>query len=229
MFLKQALAAAVLATVAASPALAAIAETDAFTIEYDENTDFGFINFTSGSTGVRGFGWDKFPSNAVASAIGGTDSLSLGMPTLTITAKEGWSLAEFIRGLSGGFYSETGEGSTTSVTITGSIALDNGADEAFTTDATKNPLVDTPAFRLGNWEGNGQYNFSLAQKIVLSGLTFEFMADGTDGNAGIVGQQPGPRFDIGVVEAPIPEPETYALMALGLVAVGAAARRRKQK
>ena len=53
-------------------------------------------------------------------------------------------------------------------------------------------------------------------------------ADGSIQNLGRV-VFPGSTFDIKVQAAPIPEPETYALMLAGLGLLGVVARRRKQK
>jgi hypothetical protein len=62
-----------------------------------------------------------------------------------------------------------------------------------------------------------------AQSVTFSGSAFGFLVD----NVTLGALDPLKPVDPGV--PPIPEPSTYALMALGLAAVGFAARRRKQR
>lgn len=67
------------------------------------------------------------------------------------------------------------------------------------------------------WAGEGeQFN---QVKFISGGNAFE-----TDNHAVF----PPPRFEIDVVQVPVPEPETYALMLAGLCAIGFMARNRRR-
>lgn len=112
---------------------------------------------------------------------------------------------------------------------TGELSIQVTTTEGETIGATFPPVIPTgtQCTVIGNtsclWAEASFAFAGKAQSVTFSGSAFGFLVD----NVTLGALDPLKPVDPGV--PPIPEPSTYALMALGLAAVGFAARRRKQR
>lgn len=198
----------------------------AYSVTYDETTaGFGWISswFSSGSN--VGFEWSVDPSVNVTSIGGAAVSATFAIPDFTITVNPGYTLSGPLTGSLGNIvYFLNGSGATASLTATGTVSVDGGP--ATTLPSAPLPqTVITPSF--GYFVGSTTAPVGTFTSFAVTGASITLSASG--GSFASIGAQPQNKLKFEFAAAPVPEPETYALMLAGLGLVGFVARRRQPR
>jgi len=205
-------------------------ETNEYTVTYDDDSFFGIISSWGGDGSTANFTW-SFPKdvsgNPLASVqiTNGSVTSPYVLGSFTLQAKAGYVLQN-LNSTAGGAFAKFSDAAV-SATMSGSLAFDDGPSTSMVPLPTFSPALGS----IGLWtvdtiNASGDHY----TKVVVSGVTYTLSANASVGSfAGILGDpDKGPKFSFGVAAAPVPEPETYALMLAGLGLVGLAARRRKR-
>ncbi|MFZ2973243.1 MAG: PEP-CTERM sorting domain-containing protein [Ferribacterium limneticum] len=221
------LAIATLATVASAHAAIQTADYGSYTVSYDDSTIFGGPTFnSSGGAGSVGFGW-SIPDSVNASSSGLPITL-FQLPDFTISAKAGWSL-------SGAFTASIGNlifveaGGLTGVTAGGSVSVDGAPSIAFGGGLDRTVTISAPELTVGYFSGAATVPLGSFSTLLVTGGTLHLLTDGGPlGGFATIAAQPQNTLSFGFVAAPVPEPESYAMLLAGLAVVGSMARRRRQ-
>ena len=152
---------------------------------------------------------------------GAAVTASFDLPSFTLVANPGYVLAGTLVSTLGNIaYAEFN--GTTGIDVGATLKLNNGADWVLPTAA----LAKT-----ANNAFQGYFAGSTSQS--LAGITSIEVKDGfvtlnaSAGSFAAIGGQPQNKFSFAFEAAPVPEPETYALLLAGLGVVGLLARRRQ--
>lgn len=206
-----------------------------FTVTYDETTPgFGAISneFYYGGVpgGMQGHGiaWSLQSAINLTSVGGAALSATFVIPDFTIKAAPGQVLTgDVVSSLGDIVYFLSGAGASASITAKGSVSV-NGGPAGAVQSVSLDQLVSTPTFGVFSgsavFSGLGNYN-----SFTVSGASITLQASG--GSFVGIGAQPQNKLQFNFVTqtAPVPEPETYALMLAGLGVMGFLARRRQQR
>jgi len=208
------IAVALLGTLVSTSALAAITTFDntEYTVTYDDATAFGGISFWGGGGGSLFFGWTSpAPSVYGAYTTGDGASRLLNFPTLSFTleAKPGYQFIDFTSTIGGAYAAFNG--GTTSASAPGTVAFDGGASTPIVHTYTSDPPP------IGLWNLTYQTSVPGYTRADFS-VDYSLLASGPQGSfAGIFAHpDTGPKFQVSVV----PEPETWAMLLVGLGLVG---------
>jgi hypothetical protein len=213
------------ATLAAAASLAGATTLNAgaYTVTYDETTSFGSLGgWFSTSSGTFGFEWNTPESLNLTSSGGAAQSVSFDLPTFTLSVNPGYAFSGLLVASYGNltyaqFAGDLSVSAAASVSVNGSPAVSYplGSLTKVSTTAVTGYFADTATAPLDG-----------VTTLTVSNASLTLSA--TAGTVGaIIGQgQNKLRFEF--VAAPVPEPETYALLLAGLGVVGMLARRRRQ-
>ena len=197
----------------------------AFSVIYDETTtSFGWItSWFNGPAGATGFEWSVDPSVNVTSVGGAAASATFAIPDFTISANAGYALSGPVKSSLGNIvYFQSGAGATTSITATGNVSINGGANSLL----PASPLTQTPSSpSLGFFSGSSSFAAGNFNSFAVTGASITLSASG--GSFAAIGGQPQNKLKFEFTAVPVPEPETYALMLAGLGAVGFLVRRRR--
>lgn len=211
-----------------SMASAAVAEYDAFSLSFDETTELQSPSFSfNGGGGSTGFGW-SLPSSIKVISLGGFASeTTFTLPSFTITAKPGWTLSGPLSSFLGNVvFNEVGLGAVTTMTATGQLSIDGGPTMAIGGVLSKTFTTDEPEInvRSGFFADTAETLHGGFQSLTVSSASLTLRAEG--GNYASILSQPQNVLQFGIIAAPVPEPESWALLMAGLGLIGYAARRR---
>lgn len=226
------LAIATLAAVASAHAAIQTADYGSYTVSYDDSTIFGGPSFNStGGGGSVGFGWSIPTSvNVGASDSSQVEFLDFKLPDFTISAKTGWSLSggPFTASIGNLVFFEAG-GALTGAMTSGSVSVDGVPSNFLNVNLGRTETRSTPGFITGHYSGTANIFEGSFSTLSVSGATLSLMAlVGPSGGVGAISAQPQNTLSFGFVAAPVPEPESYAMLLAGLAVVGTIARRRRQ-
>ena len=225
------LAIATLATVASAHATIQTVDYDSYTVSYDDSTIFGGPSFNSGGIGGSvGFGWSIPTSVSVSNNVPGQPAYStFQLPDFTITAKSGWSLGgPFTASIGNLVFFQYIDGGTDAY-ASGSVSVNGAMSIPFGTFLDKTVTASSPGFSTGYFSGTASVSQgSFSTLTVSSGVLSLLATVGPSGGFGAISAQPQNTLSFGFVAAPVPEPESYAMLLAGLAVVGTMARRRRQ-
>ena len=221
-----AFAAAILASGAANAIVIAPVTQDfgAYTVTYKTDTSFHSISssFSSGST--VGFEWTVDPSVNLASLGGVAQSATFVIPDFTITAKPGYTLSGAVDASLGNIvYFLNGNGAMASITGTGKVSVNGGAAVTVPATALTQTQITSSS---GYFSGSQSIAVGAFNTFALSNASITLAASG--GTFAAIVAQPQNKLRFEFTAAPVPEPETYALLLAGLGAIGFMVRRRQQ-
>lgn len=226
--LMTATAAALLAA-AASASAVTVHFDDHYSVDYDGSTVFGSLSFWGGSGGGNVlFGWDVPVSLGATSLGGGTVSIDTTLPSFTITADPGFTLGG-VSGFMGNLvFNEVGAGALTGASATGDVTLDSlTVPGALTITLARTVLSSGVGYAQGYLSGSSSASPSSLHSFGLSNAMVTLTASG--GTFASITGQPQNKLQINLTVTPVPEPETYALMAAGLATFGVLALRRRRQ
>ena len=227
MQLKPVLAAAVTALAALSAHAAAV-NLNGYTVNYDETTSgFGTVSFTFGDGTNEGFGWKVSNTVGVVSAGQGLQMASFDMPSFTITAKPGFTLSGITGFLGNLVFNEVSTGASTSASASGDLAVNGVPAGMFGGILTKNTTFSAGTYNSGYHAIQGSMGTPSYNMLSFSGGFLTLTASAGAGQFASVIGNPQNTLSFSVVPTPVPEPETFALMLAGLVAIGSLARRQQ--
>ena len=220
--------AAALVVVAGTAGAASFSATE-YTVDYDDSTAFGGVSFTSGGGGnTFGFGW-HFPAapNAIVveSDGAGTVSSNFNLPSFTITANAGYTLNGALSGFLGNLSYTAIRGAEIGGSVNSAmVSIDGGP-----ATAVDPVLLSTTglAGSSGILSATQTYSPGAVTSIRLSGAVLTLMASATGAQYASITGQPQNEFSITFTAAPVPEPESYAMLGAGLFLIGAIVRRRR--
>ena len=222
------LAVGVIALAGAGFASAAMTDVDfgSYTLSYDDGTILGGTSssFTSSDNSV-GFTWN-LPADVNVVSVGTPESMSFTLPDFTITANAGYYLSGAVTGFLGNLvYTEVG-GATTSVSATADVSIDGGPQIATGGDLDRVETVSFPGGSTGYYGSSTTVPVGSFNSFSVSNFMLTLNASG--GDFASILAQPQNELTVSFVAAPVPEPETYAMMLAGIGMIAAIARRRKQ-
>lgn len=219
--------AAIVTALAGLSANAATANLAGYTLSYDDTTSFGSVSFTFGDGTNEGFGWNVADSVGVVSAGQGLQTASFALPSFTITAKPGFSLSGLTGFLGNLVFNEVGVGASTSASAAGSLAVNGNPVGGFGGTLTHNTTFTAGTYNSGYYARQGSMATPSYHSLSFSGGALDLTATAGAGQfASVIGNHQN-TLSFSVVPTPVPEPETYALMLAGLLAVGSLVRRRQ--
>lgn len=198
------------------------------TVAYDETTTFGNISSSfSSSNDTFGFSW-TVPNTANIFSAGTTEIAVFDLPSFKLTPNAGYTLGGPVRVTLGNFaFFEVG-GATTNISIAGDVSL-NGAPPT-----TLSGLLDfqitssgsTPVSHVGGYLFLDQtYNPGAFNSLEVTNASITLSA--ANGTFSQIIANPQNKLEISFTAPPVPEPETAAMLLVGLVAVGWITQRRR--
>jgi hypothetical protein len=195
------------------------------TITYDETTDFGWISSWFSSATSYGFSWNV-PVSAQVASFGPLTIVNVPLPDFSITVNAGWSLSDASAFMGNLSYTEVGAGATTDIIANANVSVDGGpampigpAGMAWTVTG------GGPGYSQGYFADTFFAPAGGFSNLSVSGAGIDLSATG--GVFSSISAQPQNKLEISFNAAMVPEPETYAMMFAGLVALGWMSQRRR--
>ena len=226
MNFRPVFAAAVIALAGLS-ANAATADLSGYTLSYDDTTSFTGVDFSFGDGTNEGFGWNVAGTVGAVSAGQGLQTATFALPSFTVTAKAGFTLSGITGFLGNLVFNEVGAGASTSASASGNVALNGMPAGVFGGVLIKNTTFSAGTYNSGYHARQGTMGTPSYNTLSFSGGLLTLTASAGAGQFASVIGNPQNTLSFSVVPTPVPEPETFALMLAGLVAIGSLARRRQ--
>ena len=207
---------------------AASVDLNGYTVAYDETTPgFGSVTFTFGDGTNEGFGWNVSNTVGVVSQSQGLQTANFALPSFTITAKAGFTLSGVTGFLGNLVFNEVGSGAGTSASATGNVAINGTPVGGIGGALSRTTTFSSPFFNSGYYADQVSLATPSYNSLSFSGGVLSLTASAGAGQfASVIGNHQN-TLSFSVVPTPVPEPETYALMLAGLLAIGSLASRRQ--
>lgn len=193
-----------------------------YSVTYDPTTPgFGTISSWSSSASGVSFEWSLSTGVNLTTFAGASQTATFVIPDFTITANPGYVLGgALVASLGNITYSQSG-GATTSITASGNVSVDGGTVVPVPAQSLA-ATVSTPYS--GYFSGTASFPVTSFHSLSITGGLLTLSASGASFVS--IGAQPQNKLNFEFTAAPVPEPESLALMLAGLGVVGLLARRR---
>ena len=231
MMLKPAFAAAVLTLAMSVASATTVADLGAATVTYDETTTLGGISGSFSSSTSYGFHWDLPSSATLVNVSPGTiDVLTVDLPSFTITKKAGYDLSNLSASFGNPSFFEFG--GTTNIEFNADVSFDGGPITHVNglIDWTLTSQGPNFSYNIGYFADSGTLPGPFSSFSVTNASLLLSAAVAEDGTFASITSNPQNRLEISfdvTPTAPVPEPETAAMLLAGLVAMGWVAQRRR--
>lgn len=203
----------------------------AYSITYDSTSlsNFGAPTSSFGSdtvSGVVGFNW-TLPTIGIN---GVNITQTFDLPDFTITANAGWLLTGPVFGSLGSFsFAENGS-AVTAAEVNGYVQKNGGAVTSMGGQLIK-ISVSSPEMTTGKFAGSSTMPIGTFSSLAFSGGQLTLSSHDINNNSiGVISSTTSQNLELSMyaVAVPVPEPESYAMMLVGLLAVGTIVRRRQK-
>lgn len=226
MTLKPILAAVVLMFAVSAASATSMANVGPTTVTYDETTTLGSITGSfSSSNDHYGFNW-TIPDSANIISSGSTKIRVVDLPSFTLSANAGYQLSGISAFLGNLAFTELG-GATTNIEVNADVSVNggpathvNGLLDFVITNQGSNPSYVIGYFsQTANLPGGPFSSFTVSNgSLTLSAANGTFSS---------IVANPQNKLEFSFTAAPVPEPETAAMLLAGLVAMGWMTQRRR--
>lgn len=218
-----------LAALAALPA--AQAETAVFTeytVDYDDNTDFGFAAGSFSGAGFGGINWNLPVSVSVVS-LGSLQTVTVDLPSFTVSAAPGYQLSNLRLSLGNLVFNQL-DGASTQLDLAAEVTVDAAAPVLLNDAVDAVVTLSLPGYVAGYYAEGYTLVAGGFDTLALGQASLTLTADGGS-FAAILGQPQNQltlTLDMAPLALPVPEPETAAMWLAGLLTLGSLARRRRR-
>jgi hypothetical protein len=197
----------------------------AYTLSYDETTDFGYLSSWFTSNPTHGFSW-TVPNSAAVASFGPLQTAWVDLPSFTVTANAGWALSDPSAFLGNISWLEVG-GANALIQVYADISIDGGAPIQIVGDHLGWTVTTSgPGYSQGYFSGT---NTQLGAFTSYSVSNAYIVLAASDGVFSSIAAQPQNKLEISFAVAQVPEPESAAMLLAGLGAMGLLARRRGRR
>lgn len=203
-----------------------------YTVTYDDASSFGWASGSFWGAGFSGFNWDV-PTTVNVAGLFSDDTASFSLPSFTVTVNPGYTLSNLTLFLGNIVYSETnglGGTASTSLAINYDVSVDGGPAISASTSLVQTQTSSkfggallSGYFAINTPLAGGSFN-----TITFSNASIDLAAYAANAiSASITGQTQN-QLKLELNMAPVPEPQTVAMMLAGLAALGTLAKRRQR-
>ncbi|MBL8352250.1 MAG: PEP-CTERM sorting domain-containing protein [Burkholderiaceae bacterium] len=192
------------------------------TVTYDESTDFGFISSWFSSSTTFGFSW-TVPNSAAVASFGPLTIVSVPLPSFTLARNAGWALSDASAFLGNLSFTEVG-GATTNIVASASVSINGGPAVPIGPASLAWAVTGSgPGYMQGYFADSATFPGGF-KTLAVTGAGIDLSATG--GVFSSISAQPQNKFEISFAAAPVPEPETYAMLLAGLATLAWLSKRR---
>lgn len=202
-----------------------VQDNGSYTLTYDEGSDLGHLASWFSSSDSAGFQWNLNDSIKVVSVGGALETLSVSLPSFTVTANAGWTLSNFHAFLGKLAFTEVG-GNTTSILAYADVEID-GMDYSLSGSSIDWVITSSgPSHNIGYFASSALLPMSFSTLSVSNASLVLSAAGGDFGSIQATDQQ---KLEISFNVTAVPEPETYAMLLAGLGVIGWVATKRRRR
>lgn len=217
-----------MASIFSAGAATTVVDLGNYSLTYDDATVLGSMSSSfSSSDGSVGFSWTIPTSVNVTSIGGGSSTATFALPDFTITAHSGYNLTGPLTGFLGNLvYSQVGTDAMTSATAVGQASIDSGSYMPVGGDLERFETVNFGLGTSGYFGSSATVPAGSFTSFSVKDFALTLTASGGD-YASIIAQ-PQNELKISFLAAAVPEPETYAMMLVGIGLIVTIAGRRNK-
>lgn len=202
-----------------------VQDNGSYTLSYEETSDLGYLASWFGSSSSAGFHWAFNDAIKVVSVGGALETLSVSLPSFTVTANAGYTLSDLNAFIGKLAFTEV-SGNTTGILAYADVEID-GVDYSISGGGIGWVITDSgPSHNIGYFASTsslpGTFN-----TITVSNVSLVLSAAG--GAFGSIQATDQNKLEISFGVTAVPEPETYAMLLAGLGVVGWVAAKRRRR